>query len=123
MLPFTKTCFSKWQKIETEVPQGSILGPFLFNISACDLFLILCNTYILQVMHMTTPPALSFKIQTLYPNHWRNYLSHFLSWFKESKLKLNVDQCYLMVLKKQKPSWITLLHIRKIIKLFKLKFQ
>ena len=37
--------FSKWENIETGVPQRSILGQLLFNIFVCDLFLILDNTY------------------------------------------------------------------------------
>ena len=33
--------FSRWEEILFKVPQGSILGPFLFNVFLCDLFFIL----------------------------------------------------------------------------------
>ena len=34
--------FSSWWDIVVSVPQGSLVGPFLFNIFLCDVFLV-CN--------------------------------------------------------------------------------
>ena len=88
--------FSKWQNIETGVPQGSILGPLLFNIFICDLLLILDNNYFASYADDNTPYTINQNADSV-TKSLEELSIPLLSWFKENKLKLNLDKYHLLV--------------------------
>ena len=47
--------YSAWENIIVGVPRGSILGPFLFNIFLCDLFLEHENSWFTNYADDTAP--------------------------------------------------------------------
>ena len=57
--------FSTWFEILTGVPQGSILGPLLFNIFICDLFYALHDKQVANYADDTSPFTGNFDIDSV----------------------------------------------------------
>ena len=86
--------YSSWREIKSGVPQGSILGPMLFNIFINDTFLFIENTKITNYADENTPYAIESNINNLIVS-LENDTNILLTWFKMNEMKSNNDKCHL----------------------------
>ena len=87
--------YSSWEEIVFGVPQGSILGPLLFNIFLCDLFLIMEDTDIASYADDNTPYTTGNSIEKVSQNLENAAKTHF-QWFSDNQVKANPDKCHFM---------------------------
>ena len=85
-----------WQDILFGVPQGSILGPLLFNIFLADLFFTLNNTEIANYADDTTPCAVSNNKDNLISS-LEKFSKYLLKQHDDNLMKSNTDKCHLLI--------------------------
>ena len=88
--------FSVWCDIMSGVPQGSILGPLLFNIYLNDIFYFTTGTEITNYADDTTPYTIKVDIESLIET-LQNDISIIIKWFQDNYFKLNTDKCHFLV--------------------------
>ena len=88
--------YSEWANITSGVPQGSILGPLLFNIYLNDIFFFVETCKLANYADDTTPysiePTMNILLQSLYKD-----TSVLIKWFRNNYLQPNPDKCKLIV--------------------------
>ena len=88
--------FSSWRQLIQGVPQGSVLGPILFNIYINDIFYILQDTDICNFADDTTPFACDLDIKEVL-RRLEHDSTLAISWFESNYMKLNTDKCHLLI--------------------------
>ena len=86
-----------------EVPQGSILGPLLFNIFLADLFLIHSDIDIVNFADHNTPYLSAKYVEDVIESLERASVS-LSRWFENNLLKGNSDKCHFLVSTSQEVS-------------------
>ena len=91
--------YSDWYNIIRGVPQGSILGPLLFNVFTNDLFLFIERTNICNFADDNTIHICQNDLKTILKD-LRYDILNLLRWFKENSMKANPKKFQFMILGK-----------------------
>ena len=86
---------SSWEEIMFGVPQWSILGPLLFDIILCDLFLIMENIHIASYADNNTPYTTGNSIEEVVQK-LENAAKTLFQWFSDNKMIAVPDKCHFL---------------------------
>ena len=87
--------FSEWLELNLGVPQGSILGPLLFNIYMCDLFFFIEELPVTSYADDTTPYAC--ENNSLVVLSKLKASEKLYQWFSINYLKCNASKSHLLL--------------------------
>ena len=92
---------SEWLNIKDGVPQGSILGPLLFNIYISDLFLIIEETKVANYADDTTPYT-NASTWVEVKGKLSSVANKIFNWLSYNQMVGNADKCQLITNKTDK---------------------
>ena len=98
--------FSEWERITTGVPQGSILGPPLFNIFLNVLFLFISNSSLSNYADDNTLYTFGDNLK----NIKETVLIRYIQWFYKNYMVLNAKKCHFMCFRKSTENETFLFH-------------
>ena len=88
--------YSCWQKILYGVPQGSILGPLLFNIDLCDMFFILDEYDIANYANDSTSYVSDRNTEEVIAS-LEEVSKCIFQWFRDREFQGNASKCHVLL--------------------------
>ena len=99
--------YSKKRTLRYGVPQGSILGPLLFNLFINDIFYFLNES---KLANYADDTSTYLSKEGIFPllHALKSETSIVLNWFKTNEMKSNSDKCHLIVAENEhRPAYIS----------------
>ena len=90
------TAYSLWQEIFSGVPQGSILGPLLFNIFLCNLLLTTEGKCFTNYADNTTFYVIGNNAEEV-ESELKAITQKLFTWFAQNEMKANLNKCHLLL--------------------------
>ena len=87
---------NSWKKINSGVPQDSILGPIFFNIFICDIFLFLHEAQLTGYADGNTLFVVRDNIPDVI-SALEEIGEKILIWLSDNQTNLNTDKCHLLL--------------------------
>ena len=97
--------FSSWEELLCGVPQGSVLGPILFNLYINDIFFQFVDAHVCNFADDTTLTACNVKMNDLLHELEDNTLSAII-WFENNYMKLNQSKCHFLTCGSPEHLWV-----------------
>ena len=92
--------YSSWRDVVFGVPQGLILGPLLFHIYLCDLFILVCNIDVASYAGDATPYVTGDNSESV-TKQLEETVKPLFQWFGDNQMKGNEDKCHVFISTKE----------------------
>ena len=89
--------FSNWKNLLHGVPQGFILGPLIFNVFLCDLFLFKPNIDLISYADDKTLFAMGGRSEWEVINEIKGVAESLTLWFWNNCIKVSPDRFHLLL--------------------------